>query len=152
MKPSVTDPTNDAPLVSSDDIEHMVHSFFDFMLELPIDRCESGPGNASGCLRATIDITGDWQAEVQVSADPTLAGDIAQAMFAMPPEDLSEDEIQDALAEAVNVIGGNIKGHINRECDLSLPDVRTSDWSAESAGNSVYFRCKDGNFAVTVCD
>lgn len=60
-------------------------------------------------LCAVISISGQWTGDVVLESSVEVARAAASRMFSTPEEDLAFDEVQDALAELANVIGGNIK-------------------------------------------
>lgn len=77
-------------------------------------------------LAATVKISGAWNGLALISCS-TVAGRLAAAaMFGMEDEELSSDEVADAVGELVNVVGGNIKGLLPGPTELSLPVVYES--------------------------
>lgn len=44
-------------------------------------------------------------------------------MFKLSADELTEEDIRDALAAVANVIGGSIMGIVDCDCDLTLPCV-----------------------------
>lgn len=140
MKPSATATQNiDHPLVQHADIEEMVISLFDSMLDLPIESVQAGPTPNLDFLTASIEINGDCAADFHIAVDEKLAQQIAVAMFGIDDDELSDDETFDALCEAVNVVGGNVKGLFDGECSLSLPRVGNLEWDAAYGKSHVHF-------------
>ena len=86
-------------------------------------------------LNASVKISGDWNALLQVASTNDAARAIAATMFDTSETDLSEEDVLDALAEIANMIGGNIKGIADCECDLSLPCVGAVEGDATQPGN-----------------
>ncbi len=76
-------------------------------------------------LLASIRISGEWNAILEVSCCESAAKQIAAAMFATDFDSLTDSEIVDSVAEVANMIGGNIKGTVGGESNLSLPCVDT---------------------------
>ena len=145
MKPFVTDQVNsDQILVQPADLEEMFSSLFDSMLMLPVELSSSGCQPDLDFLTASIEVTGDWQAELHIAVDQPLSQSIACAMFGMEPDELAEDEVYDALCEVVNVVGGNVKGMVNLDCQLSLPKVGNLEWATGDNGLKVDFE-SEGN-------
>lgn len=137
MAPSATKPNDDSQVnmpIETADVDQMVEDLFSIMLGIPALQSPpsadgpsaDGPG-ADGpgddALQATVRISGQWNAEVKVVASMTLIERIASTMFSIDLNELEEEEKVDALGEAVNVIGGNVKGVLNGDCNLSLPCV-----------------------------
>lgn len=79
-------------------------------------------------LTASVHITGSWNGTVSFDFPWDLARTVAARMFELddssPP---SPDEVCDALGEIANIAGGNIKGMVDQECNLSLPTVTEGD-------------------------
>ncbi|MCD0463481.1 chemotaxis protein CheX [Roseiconus lacunae] len=128
MQPSAIDPVaseqEDESTVTIEEIAQMVDDLFTAMLELDVNASPIEPPEVTDeTLSATVQISGDRNAIIQVFASHDLATKIATAMFAIEANELSEEEILDALGEVVNVIGGNVKGIFDQECALSLPCV-----------------------------
>jgi chemotaxis protein CheX len=119
-------PGNTTPTlrIGPDEVARMANDLFNAMLGM---RFNPDPQDASGIapvdVQASIRISGDWNAECHVLASDELATRIAEGMFGSEAGDLTEAEILDAMGEVVNVIGGNAKGMVDLDCNLSLPCV-----------------------------
>lgn len=72
---------------------------------------------------ASVAIGGEWNGHVLIGTNAKAASDIAAAMFAMEPDEVSDAEIGDALGEVANIIGGNVKALVPEPSVLSLPQV-----------------------------
>src|SRR5579871_3746634 len=72
---------------------------------------------------ASVEIRGKCQWVVEVITDIALAQNIARVMFLSDDGSVTSDEIRDALGEVANMIGGNLKGIMGDEAELSLPTV-----------------------------
>ncbi len=70
-----------------------------------------------------VAVTGEWQGCVRLACPTQLARMAASAMFDLPAEKLTDDEVADALGELTNMIGGNIKGLLPGPSCLSMPTV-----------------------------
>ncbi|MGZ0163538.1 MAG: chemotaxis protein CheX [Planctomycetales bacterium] len=106
------------------EIARMANDLFSSMLEMPFNPEPQDSKDVSARdVQATIRISGDWDGECHVLVSDELAARIASDMFGTPASELSNEEILDALGEVVNVIGGNAKGMVDLDCDLSLPCV-----------------------------
>lgn len=79
------------------------------------------PGEPS--LDGVINITGDWQATVALQVPKPLAMRIASVMFRLGPIPPTLEDMQDAIGELTNMLGGNIKSLLEGQCYLSLPAV-----------------------------
>ena len=74
-------------------------------------------------LDGIINITGDCQATVALQLPRPLAARIAAIMFHMENATPSLEDMQDAVGELTNMLGGNIKALLGGDCHLSLPAV-----------------------------
>lgn len=82
------------------------------------------PGDmGEGDLSATVSITGAWNGTACLACSEPAARRAASVMFDMTDDELSEEEIHDAIGELINVVGGNIKGILPGPTELSLPTV-----------------------------
>lgn len=71
---------------------------------------------------AVVHILGDWMGSVVFQCGPSTARSIAQRMFGL--QRVSTEEIDDALREIANIIGGNLKGVLGERCVLSTPKTK----------------------------
>jgi chemotaxis protein CheX len=112
--------------ISSNDLFEMAQNVCTSFLG--IDVSTSSPEAAqvlegTASLTACVLISGDWKGAVMVHVSEDLARNVAAGMFAMGTDEVSEAEVQDALGEVANMLGGNVKGTITGSCQLSLPTV-----------------------------
>ncbi|HTW07789.1 MAG TPA: chemotaxis protein CheX [Acidimicrobiales bacterium] len=82
------------------------------------------PGQLPGSeIVATADISGEWNGTVCLSCSALAARHATAAMFAISDDELTSNDIVDAIGELVNVVGGNIKSMVPGPSVLSLPRV-----------------------------
>lgn len=89
-----------------------------FATDPELSGSEVGP-RMTGC----VTISGTWNGSVLLSCSERLARAVAVGMFDMPDDELSVDEISDALGELTNVVGGGIKSQLPEPTTLSVPTV-----------------------------
>ena len=95
------------------------------MVEFPRQPANS-PTDSPCWVSASVTIHGVHRDHLEVIADEQLAAVIASTIFATPlGESPSQSEMFDAMGEIANQIGGNLKGIIGDEAELSLPVVKT---------------------------
>jgi chemotaxis protein CheX len=88
-----------------------------------------GPAQAAAVcgpdmVAAAVSITGSWQGHVVVQVSAAAASALAAAFLGL--EDAAEAEpadVEDALGELVNMVGGNVKSLVPASSALSLPLV-----------------------------
>ncbi|MCP4901143.1 MAG: chemotaxis protein CheX, partial [bacterium] len=76
-----------------------------------------------GLMTGSIQITGAWSGAVHVYCTRQLIANAAAFMFAVEPEDLSEEDVRDALGELANMTAGNVKALLAHDSYVSLPTV-----------------------------
>jgi chemotaxis protein CheX len=89
---------------------------------LPVSPPEtSGTGNEylTGCVQ----ITGEWVGAVTLNCPEGLARMASSIMLEADQENITVDEVQDALGELTNIIAGNLKSLLPGSNHLSMPAV-----------------------------
>jgi|GEM_PF-6864945 len=104
---------------------------------------------------AIIHISGGWSGTVLIDCDNELARRAAGIMFSSTPALVGESEMQDAVAEITNMLGGHIKALLELPCSLSLPSIiQGQDFTARIPGSRVLFsahlRHQTNRFTITV--
>ena len=112
------------------------------VLALPIMPDNSGsvtrrPRSTAACIQ----ITGAWNGAVVLDCPAKVARHAAAVMFQTQPPQVSMADIQDAIAELANIIGGHIKSLLPKPCQLSLPTViEGGDYSTRIPGSRLVSR------------
>lgn len=106
----------------------------------------------TGCVHIT---GGPWEGTVSLECPTALASAAAAAMFGMEPEELSREEIDDALGELANMTGGGVKALVPGPSTLSLPTVveglsYTVTVPGSDLVREVVLACQDAQFIVRV--
>ncbi|MFK7821647.1 MAG: chemotaxis protein CheX [Planctomycetaceae bacterium] len=152
MPQFATDQKPDSRLIQAHDIKQMTEDLFCSMLSMSLSDTETSANvSVDNSLQAAIRIDGEWAAQMTVLATRELAEQIACAMFGGEPGDLEEQDVQDALGEVVNIIGGNAKGIVDKDCGLSLPCVGPA-MELEPGGLRVSFACEGQPFEVCLTE
>ena len=74
-------------------------------------------------LDGIISITGGAQVTVVLQVPKPLCAKVAAAMFNLGTRTPRSEDMQDAVGELTNMLGGNIKALLGGDCHLSLPAV-----------------------------
>lgn len=111
---------------SSEDIFSIAQNVLDTMVKVesfiqPDCPLAEGGSHVTGCIQ----ISGAWQGAVVLQTTDEFARNAASRMLCIEWDDLSSADIQDAMAELTNMIGGNIKSQVPGPSYLSLPSVTT---------------------------
>ncbi len=113
-------------MIHHDEIIQIVRTIWTSILNLPIEALpEDSPFEAvSGrSFTACVQMTGDFEGATLLYCSSRLALQLTSIMFQEEPEDLSIEDLQDALGELTNMIAGNIKPLLPGQSRLSLPSV-----------------------------
>lgn len=107
------------------DIAQVVSTIWQSVLQMECEPAADLPGASPHVMAACVQITGEWKGTVILGCTGAFAARAAQAMFATPAEDTNPIDMQDAVAELANMIGGNLKAllPVGSACQLSLPSV-----------------------------
>src|SRR5947208_686603 len=96
--------------IAEDEIRQSVEDLWSSVLGLAIERrqASSFPDTSPGLLTGCVEISGAWQGAVTLDCGPSLARQAAAIMFGVDPGDTSYDQVQDALGELTNILGGQV--------------------------------------------
>lgn len=109
-----------------EDIFSIAQNVLDTMVKVESFMQADNP-STRGCSHVTgcIQISGAWQGAVVLQTTDGFARNAASRMLCIEMEELTSADIQDAMAELTNMIGGNIKSQVPGPSFLSLPSVTT---------------------------
>jgi len=126
-------------MIQSEHIQELVESVWSTMLEMQLRVVDTISLDLPGCLvTACVHITGSWEGSVLIQCSEGSAQGLAGRMFGMGTEEVSAEEVRDAMGELANMVGGNFKGLLSGDCYISLPTVVTGpDYSVTVKGAQV---------------
>ena len=135
------------------EIEQLTTSIWDAILHLPVVADGTPLPTDVQTMNACVHITGAWRGAVALSCGKEMASEAAEIMFGLESNTASKVEMEDAVGELVNMIGGNVKALLPESCQLSLPAVvQGSSYTVRVPGSrlvsQVPFRC--GEHALNV--
>jgi chemotaxis protein CheX len=143
--------------VSEDDICSLSADVWSSILGLEAVPAGTAPSaveerTLTGCVHIS---GGPWEGTVSLECPTALATAAAAAMFGMEPEELSREEIDDALGELANMTGGGVKALVPGPSALSLPTVVEGlSYSVTVPGSDlireVVLGCEGSQFVVRV--
>jgi hypothetical protein len=77
-----------------------------------------------GAVFARVSVAGPWNGDVVVSCARQTADALTRALLrTAPDEELGVEDVEDALGELANVLGGNVKAALPGPSQLSLPQL-----------------------------
>lgn len=109
----------------NDTMLEMMNGIWTSMLGVEVRADENGktPQSPGRTLTSCVQITGDFEGAVTLDCTEKLARAITGLMFEVDPDGAEPEEIQDAMGEMANMVGGSVKTMIGGDCKLSLPSV-----------------------------
>lgn len=140
-------------------IYEIVQATWDSVLQLPVEEADGFDGGTSGApaFAGVVTISGAWEGAVGVHIEENLGRRAASIMFASDPSAATRQDVEDALAELTNMVGGNLKALLPTPCQLGLPVVvEGTDFRMRVSGGAQImkrrFLCEGDRFAVTVVE
>src|SRR5688572_27724970 len=104
--------------VTDADLATIVASVFDATLGRRAEWVRE-PSDASDEVSSSlVGVAGAWDGAVIVACSRALAKDFACVMFGIGGEQIGSEDIQDALGELANMVGGNLKSLLPPTCFL----------------------------------
>jgi len=89
-------------------------------------------------MRAEIVLAGEWSGIIRLTCDQETAHRMAGSMLSLTADEhLAQEEVDDAIGEVVNVVGGNVKGALGGVTALSLPRILHGTPSSATDRNPV---------------
>ena len=142
-----------------EEISEITRSVWETVLELEVRRSDSFQLQGHDRLiTGCVQITGDWKGAVILDCSVNMAKEAAKIMLSIEnDEEVNIEDTQDALAELVNILGGNIKSLFPGTCNLSLPTVVDGvEYQRRVPGSKqlsqITFQCNKENFMVTIVE
>ncbi|ATX78556.1 Chemotaxis phosphatase CheX [Mariprofundus aestuarium] len=110
---------------NEEDINRIITDIWTTILDLEIEYVHDGVTLPKGerSMVGCIQIAGEWQGAVTLFCPDSLVRKATASMFGMTEDEVSEDEMQDALGELTNMTAGNINTLLPQGCCISLPSV-----------------------------
>lgn len=110
---------------SKETILQIAGDVWNLVLEMDIEPSDAVviPVVKEGFVTGCVNISGAWEGTVVLDCSEDMAKQAAVVMFEMELDEIGEEEINDAVGELANMLGGNIKSLLPEPCKLSLPVV-----------------------------
>ena len=109
-------------------VQAALEQVWESMLYAVAEPLPAGSDPLAGALEASITVSGAWDGELRLFCDGDAARQMAATMLGAPhDEELPELDVHDAVGEILNVVGGSVKGALEGESRLGLPQVRPAD-------------------------
>jgi chemotaxis protein CheX len=108
---------------SDSELAEVTERVWNSILGLDLAMAENGAEENAPFFTGCVQITGEWDGAVTLICPETLARQATSIMFEMEPDEASFEEVQDAVGELTNMIGGNFKVLLPQPSHMSLPAV-----------------------------
>jgi chemotaxis protein CheX len=111
-------------------------------LGLPLDPTVTVPDTHGRTVEGHVHISGEWNGTLVFQCSIGAARQAAHVMFGPGDDHEGLSDVQDAVGELTNMIGGNLKSLLSEDgCFLSLPMViEGSDYTVRMSGARVIVR------------
>jgi chemotaxis protein CheX len=145
-------------MLSKHQILEISQEIWESLLGMEIEASDAA-GNAFADSKRTVtgfvNIGGAWEGTILLEVSDTLSQQFAAAMLGISPDEVSDQDVADALGELTNMVGGNIKSLLPAPSNLSIPSVAEgSDYSIWAPGTDllaqVTLRCGGQPMLITV--
>jgi chemotaxis protein CheX len=147
------------PTLEEKQVSEAVESIWSTMLGLEATPASGTAAKAPKLTTLTgcIQITGAWQGAIKLECSGSVARRVAAIMFNIDACDVTGDEINDAVGELTNIVGGNIKSLLPEPSQLSMPAVTEGTDYLFIVPNSrpmahLSFFCEGKPFHVTILE
>jgi len=108
-------------------------------------------------LGAALKFTGPSEGSFFFIIPPKLAGKITANFLGLEEEEINEEQIEDTLKEALNMIGGHMLSLFDKEGDISLgiPELMEEetlrhDKLGEMEGDTLFIETEDNRLAAGI--
>lgn len=109
--------------LTSDNVQTLTRQAWTSVLGEDID-CGVAPTSTEPVhVTSCVHVTGEWNGAIVLQCSRLLARSVTESMFEMSPGEASAAEIEDAVGELANIIGGGLKCLLPGPSTLSLPTV-----------------------------
>jgi chemotaxis protein CheX len=124
-------------LITDDQLWQLVESIWGTMLCLDVSREDGGDvAPTAGRLAASVEIGGGYQGRVLFLTSERFARRATARLLAVPEGSVSPADIDDAVGELCNILGGGVKSLFPAPSWLSLPNVMHGWQPAAAAARS----------------
>ncbi|MFO0593307.1 MAG: chemotaxis protein CheX [Polyangiaceae bacterium] len=142
----------------SDELASVIETVWSEVLRSDVRRLDEGePCNVRlASVTARIHVLGPAPRTIVFTCSETLGRRLASFMFHVDPEAASAEDVNDAVGEVANMVGGNVKCIFGSPTTLSLPEVEGTGpcggpaWSFAGAMGEARFDDAGEPFLVAV--
>ena len=114
-----------SPAVSVEDVVAVTQEVWSALLGLELAPDPAAAAVPSPSITGCVQITGEWEGAVLLCCSEQFARTATEAMFMT--DEVTDDDIIDAVGELTNMVGGNIKSLLPGPSQLSVPSVASGE-------------------------
>jgi chemotaxis protein CheX len=116
-------------------VEMVWTSYLDPLGEHPLMPAAVVPGPTD--VAGAVSLSGAWAGRVVVTFSPAASQQATAALLGIDVAEVSSADVDDAVGELANIIGGSVKSLMPQPTVLSLPAVRAGGFPGEAPGTEV---------------
>jgi chemotaxis protein CheX len=110
--------------ITKDQMAQITQEIWGAMLNIDLMASDqNGQGAGRRMVGACVQIAGAWEGAVRLDCTQQLAQRAAAAFMGIATEDVSVEQMRDAVGELANMSAGSVKPLLPSPCHLSLPSV-----------------------------
>ncbi len=109
-------------MIDVHDVSQVADQIWSGMLQISLQAIP-GDGQVQAGIGACVQITGAWEGAVRVDCSIALARLATAHFLGVGTQDVSMDQVRDAMGELANMSAGGLKPLLPPPCQLSLPTV-----------------------------
>ncbi|MDX1984826.1 MAG: chemotaxis protein CheX [Bryobacteraceae bacterium] len=139
------------------EVTEIVSNVFATMLGSPPIAVDQEWTPEPGRITAVVYFAGEWKGAVLIECGEDLARHWTACLMSIEEPKEYGDDVEDAMGEIANMVGGNLKSVLPSGVGLSMPSVvRGRNYSIKICGGNLTsrqsFRTADGPFWVTLVE
>jgi chemotaxis protein CheX len=109
-------------MLAPDDLKMLVDEIWSSLFDpAPVEVYEMALRGS--VMAGSVEIFGGWHGRVVVETSPEGAIAIASSLLNVSPHEIVEADLDDAVGELANIVGGSVKSCVEGHSSLSLPQV-----------------------------
>ena len=108
---------------SDADLAEVTERIWSSILGLELEQAPLNGSASDRYFTGCVQITGEWEGAITLACSEWLARHVTSIMFETPADEASFEEVQDAVGELTNMLGGNLKVLLPQPSQMSLPAV-----------------------------
>lgn len=136
--------------LTAEDIESITNAVWQSILGEELITV-NGSDSCRGGLQGLVSISGAYNGIISLRIESALVRGAASVMFGIPADQVSDDDMTDAVAELTNMVGGNLKCLVDQPSQLGLPKVeKVEEAQVPQTDSSLTLRSQEGKVVVQV--